>query len=94
VDGELRMEPVQMMICQRLVPLEAGVPRTTPFFKGGYALPDPGDPNADFLRRYWEDPELRLPAGAWRITATSSFGIGDCGQQWVRLEASIIVQVR
>jgi hypothetical protein len=93
VDGELRMEPVQMMICQRLVPLEAGVPRTMAFFKGGYGLA-PGDPNADFLRRYWEDPELRLPAGAWRITATSSFGIGDCGQQWVRLEASIIVQVR
>ncbi len=94
VDGELRMEPLQMMICQRLEPLEASVPRTTPFFKGGYALPDPGDPNAHFLRRYWEDPELRLPTGLWRITASSSFGVGDCGRQQVSLEAEIIVHVR
>jgi hypothetical protein len=93
VDGDLRMVPVQMMICQRLEPLEAGVPRVTPFFKGGYGF-ETGDPNADFLRRYWEDPELRLPAGVWQITATSVFGVGDCGRSSVDLEASIIIHVR
>lgn len=93
VDGSLEMESIGMDICQRLEPLEAGVPRTMPFWKGGYALPEPGDPNGDFLRRYWEDPELRLPAGVWQITATSSFGVSDCEAD-VRLEASFLITVR
>jgi hypothetical protein len=56
---------------------------------GGYSN---DDPMAGYWRRFFADPELRLPAGKYRITATAEYGDPDCGG-WRTLEASIVIAV-
>ena len=52
---------------------------SAPFAKVGGWSND--DPYAAFYESYYNDPQLRLPAGTWQISAKSGFGIGgtDCG---------------
>jgi hypothetical protein len=50
-------------------------PIVVPFAKSGGWSED--DPNADFLRAYFADPELRLPSGTWRIDITVLANIGQ-----------------
>ncbi len=56
---------------------------------GGYA---DDDPMAGYWRRFFADPELRLPAGEYRITAEAEYGDPDC-DRWRTLEASIVIVV-
>jgi hypothetical protein len=63
-----------------------------PFQKSGGFSDD--DPLAGFWRAFYADPQLRLPAGTWRITAATAFDLGDCGGQPVRHSASIVVVTR
>ena len=67
---------------------------SAPFAKvGGWSN---GDPYAAFYESYYADPQLRLPAGTWQISAKSGFGIGgtDCGSgQDGDLRATIEVAV-
>ncbi|MBI3751596.1 MAG: hypothetical protein HY263_08085 [Chloroflexi bacterium] len=45
---------------------------------GGWSI---DDPYAAFYQDYYQDPQLRLPAGTWRISSKSGFSVGgtDCG---------------
>lgn len=53
------------------------------------------DPNAEFLVEWVRDPQLRLPAGTWHVTAYSEFAVGsECAGAQVDLEASIVIRVR
>jgi hypothetical protein len=56
---------------------------------GGYSN---DDPLADFWREFFADPELRLPAGQYRITARAEYGDPGCGG-WQTIEASIVIVV-
>jgi hypothetical protein len=59
--------------------LRKGVPLTVGYTKsGGWGAEDP---NADFYLAYFNDPELRLPAGTWRVFAIAFFSTStttDC----------------
>lgn len=44
---------------------------TRPFVKAGGWSED--DPDADFYRAFFADPQFRLPAGRWRIFALADF---------------------
>ncbi len=67
----------------------------------GYAFSKLGgwsydDPYAPYYASYYHDPQLRLPAGTWLISAKGLFAIGgsDCGQgQAANLQASIEIVV-
>lgn len=63
-----------------------------PFSKSGGWTED--DPNANFLRTYFADPELTLPSGTWRVdvSAAASIGAGCVGEP-LDLEISLVVTV-
>lgn len=66
-------------------------PVAIPFVKsGGFS---DGQPLALFYRSYLGDPELRLPAGTWTISAGTTFYVGDCGDELHELTASVTVVV-
>jgi hypothetical protein len=72
--------------------IPAGEPVTVPFAKSGGFSPE--DPNADFLALYFSDLALSLPAGTWRIEATSSARVGEgCTGDLLELAASVEVRV-
>ncbi len=56
---------------------------------GGYSN---DDPMADFWRTFYAEPELRLPAGEYRITARAEYGDPDCSD-FRTVEASIVIVV-
>jgi hypothetical protein len=68
--------------------LTRGVPLDIPYRKaGGW---DAEDPNAAWYVGFFDDPQLRLPAGVWRLTAGLEAATGDgCGDPWHRLQASV-----
>lgn len=69
-----------------------GEPIIVPFSKSGGWSEE--DPNADFLRAYFADPELRLPSGTWRIDITVLANIGQgCTGPPVDLALALIVTV-
>jgi hypothetical protein len=48
------------------------------------------DPNAAWYAVFFNEPELRLPAGVWRLTARLEAATGtSCGDPWHRVEASV-----
>jgi hypothetical protein len=75
LDGSLQMGPGFRMSC-RTWTIEPGQVESSQFVKsGGY---DDTGPLADFWRSYFEDPALRLPAGAYELSVTTSLGGPDC----------------
>ena len=72
--------------------LSAGEPTVVPFQKsGGF---DPDNPEDDFKESYFREPELRLPAGTWRIDVTTAATIGpSCGGESLDLALELIVTV-
>ena len=72
--------------------LPAGVTTTVPFAKsGGWSE---NDPNAAFLRTFFSEPELTLPAGRWRIDITTAGSIGEgCTGEAIGLELALVVTV-
>jgi hypothetical protein len=72
--------------------LPPGAPLVVPFSKSGGSSPD--DPNADFLELYFADPDLTLPAGAWRIDVATHGLLGEgCDGPPLQLEVSLVVTV-
>ena len=63
-----------------------------PFFpSGGYSA---DDPNADFKKAYQRSPELRLPAGTWRIDVATFASLGEgCSGPPLDLQVSLTVVV-
>lgn len=51
------------------------------------------DPNAAFYRAFTQNPEIRLPAGAWQITAVAVFMGAGCTKPQHVLEVSTVVVV-
>jgi hypothetical protein len=75
--------------CQRFR-YRRGVIERVQFEKsGGFSSESP---MAAFWRAFYADPQLRLPAGEYRITAQALYGPPGCGEG-ATLEASILVQV-
>jgi hypothetical protein len=56
---------------------------------GGYSH---SDPLATFWDAYFADPDLRLPAGTWKITVGAHFSETSCDGQWIGLSASIVIR--
>ena len=89
LDGPVDVEGAQTADC---MPYEyrPGDTESTGFRKsGGYSN---DDPMADFWRSFFGEPELRLPAGEYRITATAGYGAPECGEERT-IEASIVIVV-
>jgi len=89
LDGPVDVEGAQTADC---MPYEyrPGDTESTGFRKsGGYSN---DDPMADFWRSFFGEPELRLPAGEYRITATAGYGAPECGEERT-IEASIVIFV-
>lgn len=51
------------------------------------------DPDADFYRAFVHGPDVRLPAGAWQVTAHAVFVGAGCALPERNLEASTVVVV-
>lgn len=86
LDGDNETSPIWTADC-RPYDLSVGDPLRMPFQKSG-GVSDTGF----FNRAYFEDPDLRLPPGIWRIYATVGFAIGECGGERIELTASLIVR--
>jgi hypothetical protein len=72
-------------------PIHPGEVARSPFVKsGGY---DPGDPNADFYRAFFANPDLVLPPGEWQIGATLNISLDDCKQATNATRVSVLVVV-
>lgn len=88
LDGDIRVGPGWDDACQRYELAAEDTLRVSYAKSGGYSN---DDPNADFYRRFFVEPELRLPPGVWRVHAITPFALGDCGGAQVSLSASVIV---
>jgi len=67
LDGNRDMtDVVSLLMCER-TPLNSGVAIDVPFVKSGGFGED--DPDAEYWRTFLNDPQLRLPAGHWRVSA-------------------------
>jgi hypothetical protein len=90
--GTRKMEPIWLLAC--VTWQMTRVPETVPFHKsGGYTAEDP---DAAFYEAWLAEPEFRLPAGRWRVTALAPFmtGSGCVGGRDVNLRASFVITVR
>ncbi|MEX2546560.1 MAG: hypothetical protein WD830_02075 [Chloroflexota bacterium] len=91
LDGPISIGPGWNEPCIR-DSLTNGVELVEPYRKSGGWSED--DPLRDFYMSFFADPELRLPAGTWAITAYSEFYSGECGGELVKLTASVVIEVR
>lgn len=92
LDGPLVMGPGWDEPCVRHE-LQRREPLGVPYEKSAAWSDD--DPDGVFYRDWVQDPELRLPAGTWLITAYSEFAVGsDCAGPLVSLQASLLIVVR
>lgn len=90
-DGRIKVDPIFTADCARHH-FVRDEPDRYPFVKSGYS-PD-GDPMADFYDAYLASRELRLPVGAWTISAqTTVYPTGSCDRSPDRLEASVTIEV-
>lgn len=88
-DGLTSGEPAVPGDC---VSHEIRKPIVVPFSKSGGWSED--DPNADFLRTYFSEPELTLPSGTWKIDVVVLATIGEgCTGPAVDLALPLIVTV-
>ena len=88
LDGRREMGPAATGDCAPH-PFVAGEPGTYEYTKsGGYA---DDDPDAAFYRAFFGDPELHLPPGRWRVTASIDLSTAPdgCGDPWHHIEASL-----
>jgi hypothetical protein len=91
VNGDREMTPVWTADCQAFE-LEAREPVVAGITKSGRLGAD--DSNADFYRDFFADPEVRLPAGEWDISAVGLFHEGPvCGGRERQPRATIRVTI-
>ena len=88
LDGDRDMtEVLSLLMCER-TPLNSGVAIDIPFVKSGGFGED--DPDAEYWRTFLNDPQLRLPAGHWRVSAHFQGTIDDeCRGPAQRLSAEV-----
>ncbi len=90
-DGLTSGEPAMTGDCVPHV-VQPDQPIIVPFAKSGGWSGE--DPDADFLRTYFSEPELSLPSGTWRIDVTVQATIGEgCNGPPVDLKLALIVSV-
>lgn len=91
LDGLHQVEPVWTLDCHafRLV---ADAPMTAPLsHSGGFA---PELPDFEFLRTFLTAPDVRLPAGDWKISAIADFVEGqDCSGASRTITATLTIHV-
>jgi hypothetical protein len=91
LDGVHRVEPVSDAACAPYR-LEPGKAITTPIRKSGGFSPE--QPDFEFNRAFLTGPDVRLPAGDWKITAVASFVEGQgCSGLSRTIRATIQVHV-
>ncbi|MDQ3554736.1 MAG: hypothetical protein M3395_10070 [Chloroflexota bacterium] len=89
LDGPVDVEAVRTADCMQYE-YRPGDRESVEYQKsGGYSA---DDPMADFWRRFFADPELRLPAGEYRIIATADYGAPECGEERT-IQASVVIVV-
>jgi hypothetical protein len=76
VDGAIQLPAVWPDEC-REYELQRGQSYDASYAKSGSF--DEGSPDRPFYRTFFNDPELSLPAGQWRITARVEAREGSCG---------------
>ena len=94
VGGRRRMGGAATSDCASY-PYERGVRTAVPFAKSGGWTGE--DPDAAFYAAFFRDPQLHLPIGRWRITASASGFLAECEMNAPQLElklAPIDVEVR
>ena len=72
-------------------PLDPATPASVALYKSGAFQGN--EPDADFLRTFFADPEIHLPAGTWDITAIASFSEGDCGAPTHTIQATVRIHI-
>lgn len=89
LDGPIHVEPAWRSGL-RHYDFETGDIETHSFTKGGAFATD--GPDAEFWSAWFADPELRLPAGTWRIYALARYGLpGVWGER--ELIADVEIQI-
>lgn len=91
VGGDRRMDAAWQADCSPHA-ITADAPITVPFAKsGGYSA---DDPNAAFYEAFFADPELRLPAGEWQVSAVALFDAGDtCTATPIEMSVSLTLTI-
>jgi hypothetical protein len=90
VGGTRHMGAIFLQSCHEET-IQPGSPITSPIKQSGGFSPD--DPNADFYRSFFADPEVHLPPGSWDITAVASFLDGGCGTGSVSRDLTDVIRV-
>ncbi len=91
LDGPERVQGGDRLSCVGTT-LERGVPRAFPWAKSGSF--DPADPTDTFAETYLTSgPELRLPAGTWRLVAGTAISGAGCVGPERALSAEVVVTV-
>lgn len=91
VDGPHHVVPASTADC-RPYRLEAGRPLSSALAKSGGFTDQ--DPDAAFLRAFFADPVVHLPAGRWQITAIAAFAEGaDCTGPSHSIRVPITIEV-
>lgn len=54
---------------------------------------DPGDEHADFYKEFFDEPEFRLPAGRWEVTARAWFSATEDARRSIEMVAGLVLTV-
>ena len=86
LDGPLRTGGLMTADCGGPHPMPRGVGSTIPFVKSGSAT--------DMPDGWFDDPQIHLPPGLWRITAETAFDLATvCGGEDIQMDASLVLRV-
>lgn len=91
VGGNRKVDPVWTADCGPH-PLDPATPITTDLSKSGAVLGN--EPDADFLRSFFADSQVHLPAGTWDITAIAVFAdAANCAGRTHTMRATLRITV-
>ena len=91
VDGAHHVGGAMTADC-RAYRLEPGAPMTAPLSRSGGFYPE--QPDFEFNRAFLTAPDVRLPAGDWKITAVASFVEGQrCSGASRTIRATVTIHV-
>ena len=91
VDGAHHVEGAMTADC-RAYRLEPGAPMTAPLSRSGGFYPE--QPDFEFNRAFLTAPDVRLPAGDWKISAVADFVEGQgCSGASRTIRATVTIHV-
>ena len=90
VGGIRHVAPIWGQSCSEY-PLDPATPQSVAIYKSGAFQGN--EPDADFLRTFFADPEIHLPAGTWDITAIASFSESGCAAPNRTIQATVRIHV-